>query len=209
MNSKNTNECKNARPELDESFSHGRCFPTARDKAIKNELSAGELQYFRALMLHYRETGNTYIAVEALVEMVRRGTTPPVWVLESLAEAFSQYPEKPYPKELKRVSNLNGHEYRRYRQRSLRSFAMIDFAKLMGPDFDVSEEMAAELVILKHKVKIEPKSLVNRYHEEWIKFYEVLGVIPLKEMNESELRQFIRTFPEVAQGHIKSTPVKT
>lgn len=206
MNSKRTNDSQDVRGDSDEFFSHGRCFPTVREKALKNELSASELQYFRALMLHYRETDNAYIALEALIEMVRREVSPPVWVLESLAEAFSQYPEKPYPKRAKDVKQLNGHSYRRYRQRKIRSFAMIDFVKLVGADFGLSEERAAELVTLKYPIGIEPKSLINRYHDDWADFYESFAV---ERMDESDRREFVHSFPEVAQGHMQKPPVKT
>lgn len=210
MNKESTSDVSTVTADEDETYSHGRCFPTARENMLRNVLSAGEMRYFRALMLHYRATGNTYIALEALVAMVEKQTSPPVWVLEAIAKSFSQRPENPYAKELKRISNLGVKEYKKYRIRSSRSFAMIDFAKLIGPDFDLSQEFAAELVILKHECGGEPGSLVNRYGDEkWPQFYEDLGVLPLDPMSETERREFVRSFPEVAHGHLQKIPTKT
>lgn len=217
MNSRNRRN-ENA-PESDENsgktinvdmfYGHGPCFPTSFDKAARGELSPSEPRYFRAMLLHYRDTRNAYIALEAFVKMVERQISPPIWVLDALAEGFAKHLEDPDPKKLSSVTNLTGHEYTRYRQRKKRSDAMIDFVKLIGPDFELGKAKAAELVDLKHDTGIEPKTLVNEYDKQWLQFYDELDMLPVEKMDDIDRDQFVKSFPEIAQRHLSKVPTKS
>lgn len=194
--------------------------PSIAAEALETEdwLAYDELRYQHGV------SGNMPMLLDAFVILVENGISPGQWLLEPLAEAFSRILEDQDPSH---VANRLGLQARGSGSASplqgyFRQFerAQINVEmKTLVEEFGVSRMKAANAVIEKFDLELQPKTLVNRY-ESRTKLPDLVrklldnhsGVLGESTvwLTDSAAQDFLDSFPPSAQKYLVSArPTKT
>ena len=161
--------------------------------------------YFWALGQHYRETGNIYFALEAFNEMVVDLIAPPAWVLEALSEGVRKHMKNPDPGMLTNQLGVCKHKFNSFERRKNLAKVMPDFAKLVGPDFNLNDTNAGRVINLNYGTDWKPKKLAEIYHKEFEPFYKRLNMVPVS-LSNGDRQRFVESLKVKARKLITKVP---
>ncbi len=194
--------------------------PCTTSEALESEdwLAYDELRY------QYGVSGNMPMLLDAFVILVENGVSPGRWILEPLAEAFGRILDDQDASLVATRLALQGkgsgsssplQDYSRQIEGAQINLEM----KTLIEEFAVSQMNAANAVIEKFGLELQPKTLVNRYQSR-TKFPDLVRTLLDKHtdvlggstvwLTGSAAQNFLNSFPPSAQKYLKSaSPPKT
>ena len=194
--------------------------PCIAAEALETEdwLAYDELRYQHGV------SGNMPMLFDAFVVLVENGVSPGRWILEPLAEAFSRILED---QDTSHVANRLGLQAKgsgsasplQGYSRQIESAQINLEMKTLVEEFGVSQMKAANAVIEKFDLELQPKTLVNRY-ESRTKLPDLVrtlldnhsGVLGKSTvwLTDNAAQDFLDSFPASAQKYLESAhPLKT
>jgi len=181
-------------------------------KSLPDDLLAD----YAMLVLSYEQTGSFHYALELFALLVRKGVSPPAWVLRDIADRVANYLNEPerQPKALIKHFGLAGdasgatNPADQQNARRQRSMMMIEMAALVR-DFDLSRNRAAQAITIKYELT-KSVSTIKRWFKEY--FGDGLErVVDAKNpvvMTEVERIQFVSSFPPSARRLFKKSSAR-
>ena len=177
------------------------------DPFDREKLDDDGFEEYYDLKRYALETNNMYFVVEVFVWAVQRGLTPPGWAIVALAEKLSDHLSDPDPKKLAKQLRLQSDgsgkstpydSFRReIKQRSLK----VEMLSILA-SYDIPKLAAAKAALLKHGVKMEPKSLVNSFNDDEAIAGSIDNLEPISD--EATRNNFYRSFPADAKKLLRN-----
>lgn len=181
-------------------------------------LDTEEWLEYDELRYQHGVTGNMPMLLDAFVILVENDISPGRWILEPLAEAFGKILDDPDVSLVASYLHLQGKgsgsssPLQDYSRQIIRSEINLEMRCLIE-EFDVSRMNAANAVIEKHGIDLQPKTLVNQYQSR-AKFPKLVRKLlddhmeidsgPAVWLTKGGAQEFLDSFPPSARKYLKS-----
>ena len=191
-----------------------KLIPNARlDEFDPKSLTDDLLEAYVCLTHNYEETGHFNYVLEMFAVLVRKGVSPPAWVLKDIADRVANYLNEPERspetllKQLGLVGEASGaiNPIDHQAARRERSMMMIEMAALVR-DFNLSRNRAAQAITIKYELT-QSLSTIKRWFKEYFgdKLERVIDAKNPIVMNNVERTQFVSSFPPSARRLFKKS----
>lgn len=155
----------------------------------------------KMLWMHWQDTRNTYLALDAITLCVAQKFSPPSWALKAILLGLQQHLEHPdrdlmQQLDLRRRGSGKTQPIDQFHALCALNEAMSDMWWLCE-SMNVRQHKAAEAVRLKYDLPHKPDTLCKLYRKKWRPHYRGLG--RSSTTTDEARRRFRGTFPEQAQ----------